>query len=154
MGKQVYTNFASFREMEGQPLPEGDWITVTQTMINAFADATLDYQWIHVDVEKAKAHSPFKAPIAHGFMSVSLLSKMIEDLVYIESASMGVNYGLNQVRFPHPVVVDSRLRLKGKVAKVENYKENGIKIFWDCTVEIEGVEKPACVGEFITLAFE
>lgn len=140
--------------MEGKALPDGQWITVDQEMINAFARATLDFQWIHVDVEKAKKESPFKAPVAHGFMSVSLLSKMIEDLVMINSAKMGVNYGLNKIRFPHPVVVNSRLRLVSAITKIDTYDGNGIKITWQCKVEIEGVEKPACVGEFLTLLFE
>ena len=156
MAKLEIENLAEFKKMVGKPLPVGDWVTVTQEMINAFADATLDFQWIHVDVERAKKESPFKAPIAHGFMSVSLLSKMIEDSIMIKSAVMGVNYGLNKVRFPHPVAVDSKLRLVGSVLSVEDYGDNGkgVKTVWGCKVEIEGVEKPACVGEFITLAFE
>lgn len=154
MAKLEIENIEALLKMEGNTLPEGEWITVTQEMINAFADATLDYQWIHIDVERAKKESPFKAPIAHGFMSVSLLSKMIEESVLVKSGKMGVNYGLNNVRFPHPVPAGSRLRLIGAVNKVERYGENGCKIFWGCTVEIEGVEKPACVGEFISLLFE
>lgn len=154
MPKLEIENIEALLKMEGNPLPEGEWITVTQEMINSFADATLDYQWIHVDVERAKKESPFKAPIAHGFMSVSLLSKMIEESVLVKSGKMGVNYGLNNVRFPHPVPAGCRLRLIGKINKVDPYGENGCKIFWGCTVEIEGVEKPACVGEFISLLFE
>ena len=152
--KLEITNIEALKEMVNQPLPEGEWITVTQEMINAFARATLDFQWIHIDVERAKKESPFKIPIAHGFMSVSLLSKMIEDAIHVNSAKMGVNYGLNKVRFPHPVAVNSKLRLNGQINKVEEYGDNGAKIFWGCVVEIEGVEKPACVGEFITLLFE
>ncbi|MEK6154992.1 MaoC family dehydratase [Flavobacteriaceae bacterium 3-367] len=154
MEKLVCKNFEEFRELKGKELPLGDWIQVTQDMINAFAEATLDFQWIHVDVEKAKKHSPFKAPVAHGFMSVSLLSKMLEDLITVESMQMGVNYGLNKVRFPHPVVVDSKLRLKGKILDIENYGDTGLKVAWDCMVEINGVEKPACVAEFVSLMFE
>ena len=149
-----FQNFAEFKQMEGKKLPVTEWITVTQEMINAFADATLDFQWIHIDVEKATKYSPFKTPIAHGFMSVSLMSKFVESVAVIKSAKMGVNYGLNKIRFPHHVAVNSRLRAHINVAKVEDYAENGIKTFWDCTVEIEGVEKPACVAQFITLTFE
>ncbi len=149
-----FNDLEEFRNMEGKELPMGSWIRVSQEMINAFAQATLDFQWIHVDVEKATKYSPFKAPIAHGFMSVSLLSKMIEDLVTVKSAKMGVNYGLNNVRFPHPVVVNSKLRLKSSIAKIEDYNDSGVKITWQCYVEIEGGDKPACVGEFITLLFE
>ena len=154
MAKLILENFEAFRELEGKQLPEGDWMTVTQEMINDFARATGDFQWIHVDVEKATKYSPFKKPVAHGFMSVSLLSKMLEDLIVVKSAQMGVNYGLNKVRFPNPVVVDSRLRLVGGVSKIEVYGDTGLKITWNCTVEIDGSEKPACVAEFISLMFE
>ena len=154
MKKLICVNFKEFRQHEGNALPVGEWITVTQKMINAFADATHDFQWIHVDVEKAKKHSPFKAPVAHGFLSVSLLSKMLREVMEVQSVQMGVNYGLNKVRFPHPVIVNSKLRLVGKIAKIEDYGDNGLKITWNCTVEIEGVHKPACVAEFVTLMFE
>lgn len=149
-----FKNFAEFKEVEGKALPVTEWITVTQEMINAFAEATLDFQWIHIDVEKATKYSPFKTPIAHGFMSVSLLSKFVESVAIIKSAKMGVNYGLNKIRFPHHVAVNSKLRAQITVAKVEDYADNGMKTFWDCVVEIEGVEKPACVAQFITLTFE
>jgi acyl dehydratase len=154
MAKLQVENFNAFRELEGKELPVGDWMTVTQEMINNFAKATGDFQWIHVDIEKAKKHSPFKKPVAHGFMSVSLLSKMLEELVQVKTAQMGVNYGLNKVRFPSPVLVDSRLRLVGSVSKIEEYGDTGLKITWNCTVEIEGSEKPACAADFISLMFE
>jgi len=154
MEKLICKNFTAFRQQEGKDLPVGEWIIVTQKMINAFADATLDFQWIHVDVEKAKKYSPFKAPVAHGFMSVSLLSKMLGDVMEVQSVQMGVNYGLNKVRFPHPVIVDSKLRFIGKISQIENYGDNGLKIIWDCTVEIQGVDKPACVATFVSLMFE
>ncbi len=154
MTKLILDNFKAFREMEGKLLPVGDWMTVTQEMINDFAKATGDYQWIHVDVEKANKLSPFKKPVAHGFMSVSLISKMLEEIVQVKSAQMGVNYGLNKVRFPSPVLVDSRLRLTGSITHIENYGDTGLKITWNCTVEIEESEKPACVAEFLSLMFE
>ncbi len=154
MTKLVVDDFSAFRALEGKNLPEGNWTTVTQEMINDFAKATGDFQWIHVDVEKAKKHSPFKKPVAHGFMSVSLLSKMLEDLIQVKTAQMGVNYGLDKVRFPSPVLVDSRLRLVGSISKIENYGDTGLKITWHCIVEIEGSEKPACVAEFLSLMFE
>lgn len=154
MAKLVVENFNEFRALEGQSLPEGDWMTVTQEMINDFAKATGDFQWIHVDVEKATKHSPFKKPVAHGFMSVSIISKMLEDLIQVKTAQMGVNYGLNKVRFPSPVLVDSRLRLVGNISNIENYGDTGLKITWNCTVEIEGSEKPACAAEFLSLMFE
>ncbi len=154
MAKLVFDDLEEFSTYEGKMLPQGEWITITQEMINDFAKATLDFQWIHVDVEKATQHSPFKKPVAHGFMSVSLLSKMLGDLLQIKSVKMGVNYGLNKVRFPNSVVVDSKLRLKGKVTAIEKYHENGVKVTCYCSVEIEGADKPACVAEFISLMFE
>lgn len=154
MAKLEIENFSAFRALEGKNLPEGDWMTVTQEMINDFAKATGDFQWIHVDVEKATKHSPFKKPVAHGFMSVSLLAKMLAESIQVKSAKMGVNYGLNKVRFPSPVPVDSRLRLVGSISNIEEYSDTGLKITWHCVVEIEGSEKPACAAEFLSLMFE
>ncbi|MGB5227851.1 MAG: MaoC family dehydratase, partial [Eudoraea sp.] len=143
-----------FREIEGQTLPAGDWLTVTQEMINDFAKATMDFQWIHIDVEKAEKYSPFKMPVAHGFMSLALLSKLLKDVLLVKSTKMGVNYGLNKVRFPSPVLVNSRLRLICTIQKIEEYGNKGLKITWNCIVELEGSKKPACVAEFISLSFE
>jgi len=154
MDQLICKNFSDLENHIGKSLPIGEWIIITQDMINGFAETTQDFQWVHVDVERAKKESPFKKTIAHGFLSISLLSKMIMDLVMVESAVMGVNYGLNKVRFPHPVPVDSRLRLHSSIQKIETYSENGIKITWDCFIELEGVEKPACVAEFVSLLFE
>ena len=127
---------------------------VTQDMIDDFARATMDFQWIHVDPEKAAAHSPFKKTVAHGFLSLALLSRLLGDCIRVRSATMGVNYGLNKVRFPSPVPVGSRIRLKGGVRQIEDYGETGVKVTWHCTIEIEGSRKPACVAEFISLMFE
>jgi len=154
MAKLELENFEAFKGLGGKSLPIGDWITVTQDMINDFAKATMDFQWIHVDVEKAKKHSPFKKPVAHGFMSVSLLSKLLGDSIKVKSTKIGVNYGLNKVRFPSPVIVDSRVRLSGRIQKIEDHGDNGLKVTWNCSVEIEGTDKPACVAELISLMFE
>ncbi len=147
-------NLSEFKQMEGQELPPSEWLTVTQEMINSFADATLDFQWIHTDAERATKESPFKAPIAHGFLSLSLIPKLMADSIRIQSVKMGINYGVNKVRFPHHVPAASRVRLKNKITKVESYAENGAKITWHGVIEIEGVEKPACVAEFVSLSFE
>ncbi|MGB5460041.1 MAG: MaoC family dehydratase [Eudoraea sp.] len=154
MAKLELENFADFREIEGQTLPAGDWLTVTQEMINDFAKATMDFQWIHIDVEKAEKYSPFKKPVAHGFMSLALLAKLLKDVLLVKSAKMGINYGLNKVRFPSPVLVDSKLRLICTIQKIENYGDKGLKITWNCVVELDGSDKPACVAEFISLMFE
>ena len=149
-----FENIADFKKKEGQELPPSAWLTVTQKMVDDFSAATQDYQWIHTDVERAKKESPFGGTIAHGFFSVSMLSKFIMDNVEIASAKMVVNYGLEKVRFPHPVPVGSDIRLLTKVAKITDYGERGAKIFWDCKLEVKDVEKPACVGTFISLLFE
>lgn len=154
MAQLELENFEAFRAMEGQHFPNGDWLVITQEMINDFAKATMDFQWIHVDVVKAEKHSPFKKPVAHGFLSVALLSKLLGDILQVKSTTMGVNYGLNKVRFPSPVLVESRVRLTGSIQAIELYGETGLKVTWNCVVEIEGSDKPACVAEFITLMFE
>lgn len=149
-----FENLAEFKEMEGQDLPVSDWLEVTQEMVNHFAKATHDFQWIHVDVERARRESPFNGPIAHGFLSVSLVSKFILETMEVRSAKLVINYGMNKVRFPHPVPVGSFLRLHTKVTKIEDREPNGIQVLWDCVMEIKGVEKPACVGQFINLILE
>lgn len=154
MAKLNIKDFQELNTWAGQELPEGDWVVVTQEMINDFAKATQDFQWIHVDVEKSEKYSPFKKPVAHGFLSLSLLSKMLGDLVKVNSVKMGVNYGLNKVRFPSPVLVDSRVRLLSGIQEIEAYGDNGVKVLWNCKVAIEDSDKPACVAEFISLMFE
>lgn len=140
--------------MVGKKLPDGDWYTIDQQMINDFANATLDKQWIHVDEERAKKDSPFKSTVAHGFMSVAMISKMLEEAFSINSIKMGLNYGLNKVRFPSPVPVNSELRMLSSVKEIEVLGDNGIKVTFNCTIEIKGHEKPACVAEFLAALFE
>lgn len=153
MGRLHFKDIAGFKEMIGKELPHSEWITVTQEMINDFANATLDKQWVHVDEARAAKESPFGFTIAHGFMSLALVSKMLEDLVVVESVKMGLNYGLNYVRFPHPVPVNSRLQMQSSVKAIED-QQQGVKITFECKVVIEGVEKPACVAEFLGMMFE
>ncbi|MGB0839821.1 MAG: MaoC family dehydratase [Chitinophagales bacterium] len=151
---KVYKNLAELKADEGAILAPTDWIQVTQEMIDTFAKATLDFQWIHIDPERSKKESPFGTTIAHGFLSLSLMPEFMAKSMTVESAKMGVNYGLNKVRFPHHVPVGSKLRLQTKIAKVEPQGPNGVKIFWQSSIEIEGVKKPACVAELISLIFE
>ncbi len=148
-----FKNLEEFKTMIGKELPFSNWLTVTQEMINDFANATLDKQWVHIDEERAEKESPFKSTIAHGFMSLSLVSKMLEDLIVIDSVKMGLNYGLNYVRFPHPVPVNSKLQMQAIVANVED-QQQGVKITFQCKVVIDGYEKPACVAEFLAMMFE
>ena len=137
---------AALQAKVGQQVHLSDWLTITQERINAFADATLDRQWIHVDVERAHRESPFGAPIAHGFLTLSLLSKFFGDAVKVQQARMGVNYGLNKVRFPAPVPVGSRVRAHLKLAEATPI-DGGLQIQWDVTIEREGSDKPVCVAE-------
>ncbi|MDA9316730.1 MaoC family dehydratase [Polaribacter sp.] len=154
METQIFKNIDAFRTSLGKPLPTGEWYTVTQQMINDFANATLDKQWIHIDVERAAKESPFKSTVAHGFMSVAMISKMLENAFKIESIKMGLNYGMNKVRFPSPVPVNSELRMLTSVKEIDNLGDNGVKVTFSCTIEIKGQEKPACVAEFIAALFE
>jgi len=150
----VFDDFSAFSEMRDKDLPLGNWYRVTQQMINDFANATLDQQWIHVDEKKAAKESPFKSTIAHGFMSVAMISQMLTEIFTIKSVKMGLNYGLNKVRFPNPVPVNSELRMSTTVKEIEKIPNNGIKVIFSCTIEIKGEAKPACVAEFLVALFE
>jgi acyl dehydratase len=130
----------------GQEVAVSDWLTVTQAQINLFAEATGDHQWIHVDPEKAAA-GPFGAPIAHGFLTLSLLPQFFESSFEIVQSRMGVNYGLNKVRFTAPVPVGSRLRARMKLLASEPIANDGLQMTWEVLVEREGAAKPVCVAE-------
>ncbi|WP_235869106.1 MaoC family dehydratase [Polaribacter aquimarinus] len=149
-----FKNFDDFRSILGKQLPTGNWYTITQEMINDFANATLDKQWIHLDEKRAAKESPFGKTIAHGFMSVAMISRFLEEIFTIKSIKMGLNYGLNKVRFPNPVLVNSELRIKSSVKEIIDINNNGIKVVFNCKIEIRGEEKPACVAEFIAAFFE
>ena len=149
-----FTSFEDFKLIKGKELPVGSWYTITQEMITDFANATLDKQWIHIDEKRAAKESPFKTTVAHGFMSVAMISRMLEETFVIKSVKMGLNYGLNKVRFPNPVPVNSELRMHTTVKEIEEMSNNGIKITFLCTIEIKGQDKPACVAEFLAALFE
>jgi acyl dehydratase len=150
----VFENFSEFKLMTDKQLPTGSWYKISQQMINDFANATLDKQWIHIDEKRAAKESPFKSTVAHGFMSVSMISKLLEESFSIKSVKMGLNYGLNKVRFPNPVLVNSELRMHTTVQEIEDLANNGIKVTFSCTIEIKGQKKPACVAEFLAALFE
>ncbi|MBP6853834.1 MAG: MaoC family dehydratase [Rhodoferax sp.] len=143
---KIFQTLAEMQALVGQEVAVSDWITITQEQVNQFAEATGDHQWIHVDVERAKA-GPFKAPIAHGFLTLSLLPKFFESAMTIREAGMGVNYGLNKVRFTSPVPVGSRLRAHMTLLACEAIENNGMQMTWSVKVEREGIEKPVCVAE-------
>ena len=130
-----------------------DWFQIDQDRINAFADCTLDHQFIHVDPEGA-AKSPFGSTIAHGFLSLSMLSYFAEQLeVVMEGVKMGVNYGLDKVRFINPVKVDQRVRARAKVLDVLEKNPGQFQLKLEVTVEIEGQEKPALIAEWLVMQF-
>lgn len=150
----LFKDITEFSSMLGKSLPDGDWYPITQQMINDFANATLDKQWIHIDEKRAAKESPFKMTIAHGFMSVAMISKMLENAFTIQSVTMGLNYGMNKVRFPSPVPVNSELRMRSMVKEIAPLGEKGIKVIFECIIDIKGQDKPACVAEFIAALFE
>jgi len=131
------------KKLAGSDLGTSAWIDVTQERINTFADATGDHQWIHVDPEKA-AEGPFGAPIAHGYLTLSLFIPLFTELLDVQGVTTKVNYGLNKVRFPSPVKVGSKIRLVARLAEVEDVP-GGVQITVDGTIEIEGGTKPAAV---------
>ena len=136
----------------GQEVVVSDWVTITQEQVNLFAEATGDHQWIHVDPERAKA-GPFGAPIAHGFLTLSLIPRFFEEALTIEGARMGVNYGLNRVRFTSPVPVGSRVRARLTLQSTEALSPDGMQMNWLVTVEREGGDKPACVAESLSRSY-
>ncbi|MCX4704886.1 MaoC family dehydratase [Streptomyces sp. NBC_01352] len=131
------------KKLAGSDLGTSEWIEVTQERINTFADATGDHQWIHVDPEKAAA-GPFGAPIAHGYLTLSLFIPLFTELLDVQGVTTKVNYGLNKVRFPSPVKVGSRIRLVAKLVEVEDVP-GGVQVAVDGAIEIEGGTKPAAV---------
>jgi acyl dehydratase len=145
---KVFQSLQEFPALVGQEVAVSDWLTITQAQINLFAEATGDHQWIHVDEEKAKA-GPFGAPIAHGFLTLSLLPKFYETAMTIVESRMGVNYGLNKVRFMAPVPVGSRLRARMTLLQCEAIDNDGMQMTWQVTMEREGAAKPVCVAESI-----
>lgn len=142
-------SLAELPALVGHEVAVSDWLTVTQEQVDLFARATGDHQWIHVDVERAKA-GPFGAPIAHGFLTLSLIPRFFETSMEIKNSRMGVNYGLNKVRFTAPVPVGSRLRARMKLLACEAIDNDGMQMTWGVTVEREGSDKPVCIAESLT----
>jgi acyl dehydratase len=145
---RIFGSFDELRACLGQEVAVSDWLTVTQEQINQFAQATGDHQWIHVDVERASS-GPFGAPIAHGFLTLSLLPKFFESALTIRPSGMGVNYGLNRVRFTGPVPAGSRLRARLRLLACEPVDRQGVQLSWEVKIEREGVDKPVCIAESI-----
>ena len=140
------TTLADLPALKGTELGVSEWVEVTQQRVNLFADATDDHQWIHVDVERAKAESPFGGPIAHGYLTLSLLAALSAQVLVVTDTVMGVNYGLNKVRFPSPVPVGSRVRLTATLKDVEEVT-GGLQVTATAVIEADGASKPVCIAE-------
>ena len=136
------------RAQVGKEAVVTEWVLVSQERINKFAQATGDFQWIHVDVARATRESPFGGTIAHGFLTLSLLGKFYDDDIILPFCDVGINYGLNKVRFTNPVRAGSRVRGRFVLTKLEDI-DDGIQLTWTINFEIEGVERPACVAEHV-----
>lgn len=146
---RCFDSAAAVQASVGADLGHTPWLTVDQSRIDRFADATDDHQWIHVDPARAAA-GPFGAPIAHGFLTLSLIARFLPELVRYEGLRMGLNYGCDKVRFPSPVRVGSRIRGHGLVLSAQPLPDGGVHVVTRLTVEIDGSAKPACVADAVT----
>jgi len=136
----------NLRHRIGEEIAVSEWLEIDQNRVNLFADATDDHQWIHVDVDRARRESPYGAPIAHGFLTLSLLARFSGELLRAEGVRLGLNYGLDKVRFISPVRVGDRLRARYTLRDLTDV-DGGVQVSWTATIEIEGTEKPACVAQ-------
>ena len=148
MARAAFRNLEELEAKIGQEVVVSDWLEVTQERIDQFADATGDHQWIHVDVERARRESPFGTTIAHGFLTLSLLSHFLNDSLEFGNSKMGVNYGCNRLRFTAPVKAGSRLRARFKLKEFQRI-EGGVQMIWDVAMECEGQQKPVLVAEWV-----
>jgi len=146
---KVIKSIDDAQSLIGEELGVSEWLEIDQKRINDFADVTGDHQWIHVDVERAKAESPYRTPIAHGFLTLSLIPALSKDNFRVENAKLAINYGLNKVRFLAAVPVDSRVRVRSELADATKVDDNTVNLTVRHTIEIDGVDKPAAVAEMI-----
>lgn len=146
--KRTVTGLTAIKELAGTDLGRSDWLEITQERVNAFAEATGDHQWIHVDPERAAA-GPFGGPIAHGYLTLSLVISFFNELLAVEGTSMSINYGLDRVRFPSPVRVGAHVRLHAVVDSVTEIDNDGVEMRLTFTVELADERKPACVAQVI-----
>jgi len=144
----IMNGLDELKAQAGADLGRTGWLEVTQERVNTFADATGDHQWIHVDAQRAAA-GPFGGTIAHGYLTLSMVIPLFGELLEVRGISMGINYGLNKVRFPTPVPVGSKVRLAAQLGAVEDAGVNAVQVVADFTVEIDGAAKPACVAQAI-----
>src|SRR5687768_6980231 len=154
MAQVTVNGLEGMNELIGKPIGPGEWREVTQEDINVFAELSGDDQWIHVDIERAKAESPFGTTIAHGNLTLSLIDGFRKDLLRSTGFKLGVNYGWNKVRFPAPVPAGSRVRATAEVVSVDEVGDGWWQVVTRFTVEVEGSEKPCCVADGVGRALE
>jgi acyl dehydratase len=147
---RTFTSIDDILSAVGDELGVSEWIQITQNRIDRFAEATGDHQWIHVDVDRAKAESPFGGPIAHGYLTLSLLPMLGWQIYEIKGSTMGINYGSNKIRFLNPVAVDSRLRLRSTLLSAQALQDGSLQMIVGQTMEIDGQKKPALVAETVS----
>jgi len=145
----VVPSVAALKSFVGKKLGASDWVTVSQEQIDAFADATGDHQWIHVDVERARRESPFKGPIAHGYLTIALAPALLPQIVRVDGVRMAVNYGLEKMRLPAPVPAGARVRLVGELKDVRDMPGGGARVILGLVFEVEGGGKPACIADAV-----
>jgi len=145
---RTFDSFEALEAAVGTEVAVTDWMTITQERVNRFADATDDHQWIHLDAQRA-AQGPFGSTIAHGFLTLSLLPRLLGEAVHVAPACMSINYGTNRVRFTAPVRVGSRVRARLQLQALERIEPKGVHVCWHTIIEIEGESKPACVAELL-----
>lgn len=146
----IINNYEEYKAFEGKSLGESQWHTIDQKQINLFADATLDHQWIHLDSERAKTESPFKSTIAHGYLTLSLIPYLWKQIAEVRNVKMEINYGIENLRFAQPVLVDNEVQLHTLVKSVANLR-GVIKVTIEATLKIKDSAKPAYVGDVIFL---
>ena len=152
MPPRIVRTIDEAKALVGQEIGVSDWITVDQSRISQFASATDDHQWIHIDVERARAEMPGGTTIAHGYLLISLMPALMESVVSMPTLERAINYGLNKVRFKNPVPAGSRVRLRSVLLQAQK-RAGALQVILENTLEVEGQARPACVAEVIALYF-
>ena len=150
---RIVDSIEELKNLVGEEIGVSDWIEMTQERINKFAEATGDHQWIHIDTERAKTELPGGTTIAHGFLTLSLLPKIVQSIYKVKGVRHSLNYGSDRVRFTAPVPAGSRVRGRYKLKSAEEVKNNGLKIIGETKIEIEGEDRPACIAESIGILY-
>ena len=145
----LFSSIAEVHDYVGKPLGVSDWIEISQQRIDAFAEATGDFQWIHTDVERARRESPWKGTIAHGYLTLSLAPRLLADIVVFNSAAAVINTGCEKVRLATPVLAGSRLRMSGEIGAARNLPGGGVRVSFNLRFEVEGQVKPACTATVV-----